>query len=147
MRGAENAPGGRQAASRRNSGGQGREEATPSHKSGFAQPQLHYGKAQPHYRHSKPKPTHACRDSHSPPVVAAFLSARSIVESVTKPSPFESKALNSLVRASTTAVSELSVSWPKRGAGATADCRQLTAGATAPLPTRDEVATSAVAAA
>ena len=89
----------------------------------------------------------ACRDSHSPPVAAALLSAKSIEDNVTKPSLFVSNALNSFVRASTTAVSELSVSWPKRGAGTTAGCRQLTAGATAPLTTRDEEATSAVAAA
>ena len=92
-------------------------------------------------------PTCACRDSHSPPVAAALLSARSIEESVTKPSLFLSNALNSFVRASTTAVSDLSVSWPKRGADTAAGCRQLTAGATAPLTTRDEEATSAVAAA
>ena len=89
----------------------------------------------------------ACRDSHSPPVAAALLSARSIEDNVTKPSLFVSNALNSFVKASTTAVFELSVSWPKRGAGTTAGCRQLTAGATAPLTTRDEEATSAVAAA
>ena len=63
---------------------------------------------------------------------------------MTKPSLFVSNALNSFVRASTTAVSELSVSWPKRGAGTTAGCRQLTAGATVPLTTRDEEGASKV---
>ena len=60
------------------------------------------------------------------------------MDSVTKPSPFESNALNSLVNASTTDASELSVSWPKRGEGATADCEGS-------FPTRGAVATSAVA--